>query len=85
MFGQRTRRAQQAAVATHHDHQIAGIAETLPRRGLHAMARQHLSDVFFENHVQMALHEESLQPANGIQHLGTAQAADDADIAELIH
>jgi len=46
---------------------------------------QHLGDVLFKNHMQMAFDEESLQPADGIQHLGATQAADDADIAELLH
>lgn len=49
------------------------------------MAGQDLGDVFLENHVQVALDEKLLQPADGIQHLGTAQAADDADIAKLLH
>jgi hypothetical protein len=35
--------------------------------------------------MQVPLQEEALETANGVQHLGTAQATDDADIAKLLH
>ena len=53
--------------------------------GLQAMARQHLGDGILENHMQLAIEKKLLQAANGIEHLGTAQTTDDADIAKLIH
>src|SRR5450830_270811 len=49
------------------------------------MARQDLGDGVLEDDVQVPRQEEFLQPANGIQHLRTAQAANDADIAKLLH
>ena len=77
--------AEQAAITADHDHQVAGFAQSLPRRSLHAVPGEHLGDVLLEDHMQMAFDEKSLQPADGIQHLGAAQAANDADIAELLH
>ena len=49
------------------------------------MAGQHFGNGVFENHMQVALEQEGLQAANGIEHLGAAQATDDTDIAELLH
>jgi hypothetical protein len=33
----------------------------------------------------VALEQKLFQPADGVQHLGTAQATDNADIAKLLH
>ena len=49
------------------------------------MAWQHFSDAVFEDHVQVTIEQKPFQSADGIQHLGTAQATDDADIAKLLH
>jgi hypothetical protein len=35
--------------------------------------------------VQVTIEQKAFQSADGIQHLGTAQATDDADIAKLLH
>jgi hypothetical protein len=35
--------------------------------------------------MQVAFQQEFFQPADGVQHLGTAQATDNADIAKLLH
>ena len=49
------------------------------------MAGQHFGNGVLEDHVQVAIDQEFLQPADGIQHLGAAEAADDADIAKGFH
>jgi hypothetical protein len=49
------------------------------------MARQDFSDGVLEDHVQVAFQQELFQSADGVQHLGTAQATDNADIAKLLH
>ncbi len=82
---QRPRGTEQATVAAHHDDHVAHFAEHLARRGLQAVARKNLGDGVFEDHVQVAIEQEFFQPADGVQHLGTAQATDNADIAKLLH
>src|SRR5690606_3034585 len=81
---QRAGGAKHAAIAANHDHQVADLAEVLARTDLLAVARQHFGDFLFENHVEMAVEQEALEPADGIQDLGTAQAANNADIAKLL-
>ena len=49
------------------------------------MARQHFGDAVFEDHVQLPGEQKFLQPANGVEYLGAAQTANDADIAKLVH
>ena len=49
------------------------------------MARQDFGDGVFEDHVQVTIEQKPFQSADGIQHLGTAQATDDADITKLLH
>jgi hypothetical protein len=77
--------AEQAAIAPHDNHQVAHLAQQFAGGRLQAVARQHVGDGVFENHVQVPFHQEFLQPANGIQHLGAAKAADDTNIAKLLH
>ncbi|MNH27918.1 hypothetical protein D3C79_880470 [compost metagenome] len=83
--GQGAGGAQQAAVAADHDDQVADLAQQLAGRGLQAMAGQHFGDGVLEDHVQVALEEEFFQSANGVEHLRAAKAADDTDIAKLLH
>lgn len=49
------------------------------------MAGQDFSDGVFEDHMQVTVEQKAFQSADGIQHLGTAQATDDADITKLLH
>ena len=83
--GQGARGAEHAAVAADHHDQVADLAEDLPRTGLQAMTGQHFGDGVLEDHMQVTLEQELLQAADGVEHLGAAQAADDADIAKLLH
>ena len=81
--------AQATAVDPQHRHlvpgQRAGRAHDLPRAGLQAVSGQDFGDGVLEDHMQVAIDQEFLQPADGIQHLGAAEAADDADIAKGFH
>ena len=83
--GQRAGRAEHAAIAADHHHQVADFAHDLPRAGLQAVSGQDFGDGVLEDHMQVAIDQEFLQPADGIQHLGAAEAADDADIAKGFH
>ncbi|MNM84978.1 hypothetical protein D3C81_970830 [compost metagenome] len=85
VLGQRPGSAEQTAVTTDHDDHVADFAEHLARRGLQAVPWQHFGDGVFEDHVQVTIEQKPFQSADGIQHLGTAQATDDADIAKLLH
>jgi hypothetical protein len=49
------------------------------------MTRQDFGDGVFEDHVQVTIEQKPFQSADGIQHLRTAQATDDADITKLLH
>ncbi len=49
------------------------------------MTGQHFGDGVLENHVQVALEQEFLQSANGVEHLRATEATDDTDIAKLLH
>ncbi|MNF44631.1 hypothetical protein D3C84_257460 [compost metagenome] len=49
------------------------------------MTREYFGDGVFENHMQVTVEQKPLQPADGIQHLGATQTADDADITKLVH
>lgn len=49
------------------------------------MAGQDFGDGVFEDHVQVSIEQKAFQSADGIQHLRTAQATDDADITKLLH
>jgi hypothetical protein len=49
------------------------------------MARQHLSDGVFKDHMQVTSEQKFLQPADGVENLGAAQPTDDADIPKLLH
>ena len=49
------------------------------------MTGQHFGDGVFEYHVQVTIEQKAFQSADGIQHLRTAQATDDADITKLLH
>src|SRR3546814_6068552 len=75
----------QTAIAADHDHHVTDFTEHLARRSLQAVSGQDFGDGIFEDHVQVPLQEETFEPANGVQHLRTAQATDDADIAKLLH
>ncbi|MNM96024.1 hypothetical protein D3C81_1084880 [compost metagenome] len=83
--GQGAGGAEQAAVATDDDHQVAHFTQQLAGRGLQAMAGQDFGDGVLEDDVQMPLQQEFFQSANGIEHLGAAQPSDDTDIAKLLH
>ncbi|MNF36320.1 hypothetical protein D3C84_172080 [compost metagenome] len=83
--GQRAGGAQQAAIATDHNHQVTDFTQHLARRGLQAVAGQHFGDGVLEDHVQVPLEQELFQSANSVQHLGAAETADDTDIAKLLH
>lgn len=85
MPGQRAGRAEHAAIAADDHHQVADLAHDLPRAGLQAVSGQDFGDGVLEDHMQVAIDQEFLQPANGVQHLGAAEAADDADIAKGFH
>ncbi|MNZ40378.1 hypothetical protein D3C78_578960 [compost metagenome] len=82
---QSTGGAEQAAVTADDDDQVAYFAQQLARGGLQAVARQHFGNGVLEDHVQVALEEEFFQSANGVEHLRAAKAADDTDIAKLLH
>ncbi|EJT83230.1 hypothetical protein PPS11_37250 [Pseudomonas putida S11] len=75
----------QAAVAADHDDQVTDLAQQLAGGSLQAMARQHFGDGVLEDHVQVALDKKFFQSANGVEHLGAAKAANDTDIAKLLH
>ena len=49
------------------------------------MTGQHFGNGVFENHMQVMSEQKLLQPANGVENLGTAQPTDDADITKLLH
>jgi hypothetical protein len=49
------------------------------------MTGKDFGDGVFEDHVQVTIEQKPFQSADGIQHLGTAQATDDADITKLLH
>jgi len=49
------------------------------------VAGEDFGDGVFEDHMQVAFQQEFFQPADGVQHLGTAQATDNADIAKVLH
>ncbi|MNG81718.1 hypothetical protein D3C79_403750 [compost metagenome] len=83
--GQRAGGAEQAAVATDHDDQVTDLAQQLARGRLQAVAGQDFGDGVLENHMQMAFEEEFFQSANGVEHLRATEAADDTDIAKLLH
>jgi hypothetical protein len=52
---------------------------------LQAVAWQDFGNGVFEDHVQVTIEQKAFQSADGIQHLGTAQASDYADITKLLH
>ncbi|MNS23151.1 hypothetical protein D3C72_549580 [compost metagenome] len=85
VFGQGPGGAQQAAVPADHNHHVTDFAEHLARRRLQAVARQDFGDGVFEDHVQVTIEQKAFQSADGIEHLRTAEASDDADIAKLLH
>ncbi|MNJ18384.1 hypothetical protein D3C77_126840 [compost metagenome] len=85
VLGQGTGGAEQAAVAAYHDDQVADLTQQLARGRLQAVAGQDFGDGVLEDHVQMPLQQEFFQSANGIEHLGATEAADDTDIAKLLH
>ncbi|MNM51800.1 hypothetical protein D3C81_628680 [compost metagenome] len=85
VLGQRPGGAEQAAIAANDDDQVTDLTQQLARRGLQAVAGQDFSDRVFEDDVQMPFQQEFFQSANSIEHLRATEAADDTDIAKLLH
>ncbi|MNJ39114.1 hypothetical protein D3C77_339790 [compost metagenome] len=85
VLGQGPGGAEQAAIAANDDDQVTDLTQQLARRGLQAVAGQDFSDRVFEDDVQMPFQQEFFQSANSIEHLRATEAADDTDIAKLLH
>src|SRR5690606_34225060 len=83
--GQRPRCAQQAAITTHHNHQIADFTEQIHIAHLHGMAGHHLCNPVIQHDMVAFIDQITGQALDGLNHLVAVKTADNADIAEFFH